>query len=89
VAIRAKVGTTVGISRPSQRAIFQGTLPGMPQLADFDGFYYDRSSNLLAYRAVTAAICQRSPQTLRELPTLANRLEDALEQNPLDLKTLF
>jgi hypothetical protein len=61
--------------RSRHSAIIQGTLPGMPQSADFGGFYYDRSSNLFAYRAVTATICQRWPQRLHELPTLANRLE--------------
>jgi hypothetical protein len=55
--------------------IGQGTLPGMPQPADFGGFYYYQSTNILAYSAVTAAICQLLPQTLREMPTLANRLE--------------
>jgi hypothetical protein len=44
----------------------------MPQQADFGGFYYDWDSNLLAYRAVTAVICQRLPQPLCELPTLTN-----------------
>jgi hypothetical protein len=74
VAIRAKIGRPLAF-RCCHSAICQGTLPGMPQRADFGGFYYDRSSDLLAYHAVTAAICQRSPQTLRELPTLANGLD--------------
>jgi hypothetical protein len=51
VAIRAMNGTTVGISRPSQR--------DRPQPVDFGRFYYDPAFNLLAYRAVTAAIFQR------------------------------
>jgi hypothetical protein len=41
-------------------------------------FYYELDCNLLAYRTVTAAICQRSPLPLHELPTLANRLEAEL-----------
>jgi hypothetical protein len=56
-------------------AICQGTLPDMPQPAVFGGFYFDTASNLLAYRAVTAAICQWSPQPLRKLPTLAHGLD--------------
>jgi hypothetical protein len=71
MAIRAMVGATVGILRPSQRDIPKD----FARYATAGGFYYDRASNLLAYRAVTAAICQRSPIPLRELPTLANRLE--------------
>jgi hypothetical protein len=47
----------------------------MPQTADFGKFYYDPASNLLAYHPVMAAICQRSPQPLREVPTLANGLD--------------
>jgi hypothetical protein len=47
----------------------------MPQPAEFDGFYYDPASNLLAYHAVTAVICQRSPPPLREVPTLANGID--------------
>jgi hypothetical protein len=50
-------------------------LPEMPQPANFGGFNFNPASNLLAYRAVTAAICQRSPQPLRELPILANGLD--------------
>jgi hypothetical protein len=61
----------------------------MPQPTDFGGFYYGRATYLLAYRAVTAAIYQRSPLPLRELLTLANRLEAELKQNPPFLKTLF
>jgi hypothetical protein len=50
-------------------AICQGTLPDMPQLADFGGFYYDPASNLLAYHGVTAAICQQSPTMARSANT--------------------
>jgi hypothetical protein len=57
------VGATFGISRPSQR--------DMPQPADFGGFYYDLAFKLLEYCAVTAVICQWSPQPLRKVPTLA------------------
>jgi hypothetical protein len=56
-------------------SICQWTLPDMPQPADFGGFYYDPASNLLAYRIVTAAMCQWSPQPLRKFPTLANGLD--------------
>jgi hypothetical protein len=55
--------------------ICQGAFPNMPQPAEFDGFYYDPASNLLAYHAVTAVICQRSPPPLREVPTLANGID--------------
>jgi hypothetical protein len=61
----------------------------MPQLADFGEFYYDPASNLLAYRAVTAALCQQSPQSLRKLPALANGIDVESKQNLPDLKTLF
>jgi hypothetical protein len=44
----------------------------MPQPANFDGFYFNPASNLWAFHAVTSAICQRSPQPLRELLTLGN-----------------
>jgi hypothetical protein len=49
-------------------AICQGTLPDMPQPADFGGFYFDPATDLLAYPAVTAVICPRSSQPLHELP---------------------
>jgi hypothetical protein len=57
------------------RAICQGALPDMPQPADFGGFYCNPASNLLTYRTVTAAVCQRSPQPLCVVPTLANGLD--------------
>jgi hypothetical protein len=47
----------------------------MPQLADFSGFYYNPASNLLAYHAVKAEICQQSHQPLPEVPTLVNGLD--------------
>jgi hypothetical protein len=59
----------------------------MPQPADFGIFYDEPASNLLAYRAVMVAICQRSPQPLGKVPTLANRFD--AEQNPPDLENLF
>jgi hypothetical protein len=50
--------------------ICQGALPNMPQTANLaDYTTYDPASNLLAYLAVKAAICQRWPQPLHELPT--------------------
>jgi hypothetical protein len=61
----------------------------MPQPADFGGFCYTLASNLLAYCAVMAAICQRSPPPLPELPTLGNRLATELQQNPPDLNLSF
>jgi hypothetical protein len=61
----------------------------MPQPADFGRFYYDPASNLLAYCAVTAGICQRLPQPLRKVPTLANGLDAELLQNLPDLENLF
>jgi hypothetical protein len=63
----------------------------MPQPAYFGGFYYDRASYLVAYRAVMAAICQRSPLPLREFQMLAKRLEAKLQYSKkmTDLKTLF
>jgi hypothetical protein len=61
----------------------------MPQPADFNGFYYNPASNLLAYCNVMALICKQSPLPLHELPTIANRLEAELKQNPPDLNTLF
>jgi hypothetical protein len=48
---------------------------GMPQPANFGDFYYNPTSNVLAYRAVMAAICQQTPQPFREVPTLANGLD--------------
>jgi hypothetical protein len=45
--------------RGSYSLICQGTLPNMPQLADFGGFYYNSAPNPLAHRAVTAVICNR------------------------------
>jgi hypothetical protein len=51
----------------------------MPQLADFGGLYYELASKLLAYRALTAPICQRLlPQPLHEVPTLDNGLDAEL-----------
>jgi hypothetical protein len=61
----------------------------MPKLADFGGFYYNPASNLLAYHTATAAICQRSPQQLCEVPTLANGLDAESQQNPPDRESLF
>jgi hypothetical protein len=61
----------------------------MPQPADFGGFYYDPASNLLAYRAVMATICQLSPQPLHEVPTLVNGLDANSWQNPLYLDPVF
>jgi hypothetical protein len=61
----------------------------MPQLEKFWWIYYDPASNLLAYRDVMAAICQRSPQPLREVPTLANGLDAKSEQTPQDMENLF
>jgi hypothetical protein len=68
------VGETIGILRPSQHDMPRA-LPEMTQPADFCGFYYDPTSNLLVYHAVMAAICKRSPQTLCEVPTLDNGLD--------------
>jgi hypothetical protein len=42
----------------------QGALPDMPQPADFGGVF-----------SVPAAICQRSPKPLREVPRIANGLD--------------
>jgi hypothetical protein len=50
----------------------------MQQPADFGGFFY-----------VPAAICQRSPKPLCEVPRIANGLDAELYQNPPDSKTLF
>jgi hypothetical protein len=47
--------------RGRHSAICQGSLPDMPQPADFFN--------------VTSAICQRSPKPLRELPRIANGLD--------------
>jgi hypothetical protein len=44
--------------------IYKGTLPDMPQPADFGGFYYDL--NWLSQHDMPMVT-----QTLRELPTLA------------------
>jgi hypothetical protein len=71
VAIRAMVGLTIGILQPSQGNMQRN----FARYATVGRFYYDWASYLLAYRAVTPAICQRSPQPLRELPTLANGLD--------------
>jgi hypothetical protein len=73
VAIRTMVGATVGILQPSQHDMSRD-FP-LYATADFGGFYYDLASNLLAYRNVTAVICQWSPQPLRKLPALANGLD--------------
>jgi hypothetical protein len=54
--------------RGRHSAICQGTLPGMPQPVDFGRFYHDRSSNLLAYRAVTAAL----PTVASNIARIAN-----------------
>jgi hypothetical protein len=76
------------VSRPSQRDMPRG-LSDMPQqiLVDFTtgtwGF------KLLAYCTVTGAICQRLPQPLCEVPTLASRLDAESLQNPPDLENLF
>jgi hypothetical protein len=43
--------------RGRQSAICQGTLSNMQKSDNFGEFYYYRASNLLAYRAVTAAMC--------------------------------
>jgi hypothetical protein len=69
-------------------SICQEALPDLPQPADFGGFYCDPASNLLAYCEMMAAICQRSPQPLRKVPTLANGLDAESEQNP-DLDALL
>jgi hypothetical protein len=61
--------------RGRHSVICQGSLPDMRQQADFGRFYYDPASNLLAYCAVKAVICQRLPQPLCEVPTLANGLD--------------
>jgi hypothetical protein len=79
------VGATIGISLLSHRDMPRD----FAQYATAGRFYYDRASNLLAYHAVMAAICQRLPIPLCELLTLANRLEAELKQNLPDLKTLF
>jgi hypothetical protein len=70
VAILTMVGAAVGISRQLQRDI-PGALFDMPQQADLGGFHYDPASNLFAYCAVTAAICQWLPQPLREMQHLS------------------
>jgi hypothetical protein len=46
-----------------------------PSGGGLGGFYYGLASNLLAYRAVTAKICQRSPEPLHEVLTLPNGLD--------------
>jgi hypothetical protein len=56
-------------------AICQGALPDMPQMVDFDGFYFNLASNLLAYRAVMAEICQQLHQPLCEVPTIVIGLD--------------
>jgi hypothetical protein len=61
----------------------------MPQLADFGRFYHNLASNMLAYHAATAAICQQFPQPLLEVPTLASELDAESWQNPPDLENLF
>jgi hypothetical protein len=61
--------------RGRHSAICQGTLSNMPKPANFNGFYYNLASNLLAYCTATALICKQWPLSLHKLPTLANRLE--------------
>jgi hypothetical protein len=61
--------------RGHHSVICQRAFSDMLQPADFDGFYNEQASNLLAYGTVMAAISQRSPQPLREALTLANGLD--------------
>jgi hypothetical protein len=44
---------------------------------------------LAGFFSVPAAICQRSPKPLHEVPRIANGLDAESKQNLLDPKTLF
>jgi hypothetical protein len=67
MAIHAMLGRPLAY-RCNHSAICQGTLPDMPQPADFGGFLYD-PTHPSQHDMPTVA------QILRELPTLANGLE--------------